>query len=144
MPEFSPADILRILPQSYPFLLIDKILELEPLKKVVALKNISINEAYFQGHFKDRPLMPGVLIIEAMAQAAIVLFWQEAGSEKKITPYLGSVKVRFLQPVFPGDQLKITVVPLKLLSGLAMVSAQAVVADKEVARGELSFSLKTD
>lgn len=136
--------IQKILPQSAPFLMIDRVLELEPQKKVVALKNVTINESFFEGHFADRPIMPGVLIIEAMAQASIVLFSKDiSGSEaKKTSYYLGAVKVRFLHPVYPGDQLKITVEPVKMIAGAAIVNAVACVGDKEVAKGELSFSAK--
>jgi 3-hydroxyacyl-[acyl-carrier-protein] dehydratase len=138
--------IQKILPQRFPFLMIDRILELEPGKKVVAVKNASINEAFFGGHFPGNPVMPGVLIIESMAQAAIMLFFSEeqAASAKKISYYLGSVKVRFLNPVFPGDQLKITVEPVKVVSNAGIVNAVAEVAAKEVARGELSFSIKEE
>lgn len=136
--------IQKILPQSAPFLMIDRVLELEPQKKIVALKNVTINEGFFEGHFPQRPIMPGVLIIEAMAQASIILFSKdiEASLEKKASYYLGAVKARFLQPVYPGDQLKITVEPLKMITGAAIVNAVASVSDKEVAKAELSFSAK--
>ena len=136
-------EIIKILPQRYPFLMIDRVLELEPGKKVVAVKNVSFNEEFFAGHFPGQPIMPGVLIIEAMAQASIVLFYGENSSAKKrMSYYLGSVKVRFLHPVFPGDQLKIVVEPIKVISGAAIVKAQAFVEEKEVAGGEISFIAK--
>jgi 3-hydroxyacyl-[acyl-carrier-protein] dehydratase len=124
--------------------MLDRVLELEYGKKVVAIKNITINEEFFAGHFPERPILPGVLIIEAMAQAAILLFYKEGvpPSEKKMAYYLGAVKVKFTHPVFPGDQLKITIEPIKLLSGQGLVNAVAQVGDKEVARGEISFSIK--
>lgn len=140
----SSEDLQKILPQRYPFLMIDKVEELEPNQKIVAIKNVSFNEGFFAGHFPDKPILPGVLIIESMAQAAIVLF----ASAKTDVPakdqayYLGSVKARFLQPVTPGDQLKITVEPIKVVSAAALVKAQAQVQDKEVAHAELSFSIK--
>lgn len=139
-------EIQKLLPQRPPFLMLDRVLELEPGKKVVAIKNITINEEFFAGHFPGKPVLPGVLIIEAMAQAAILLFYKEdyAAAEKKMSYYLGVVKVKFLNPVTPGDQLKITIEPIKLLSGQGLVSATAQVGDKEVARGELSFSLKVN
>ena len=137
-------EIQKILPQRYPFLMIDKVLESEPGKKVVAIKNVTINDGFFAGHFPDKPLMPGVLIIEAMAQAAILLFYSEESPAKKKQPayYLGAVRVRFLNPVFPGDQLKLTVEPVKAISGAAIVNATATVGAQEVAKGELSFSAK--
>jgi len=123
--------------------MIDRVLELEPGKKVVAVKNVSFNEEFFAGHFPGQPIMPGVLIIEAMAQASIVLFYGENPSiKKKVNYYLGSVKVRFLHPVFPGDQLKIVIEPVKVISGAAIVKAQAFVEEKEVAGGEISFIAK--
>ena len=135
-------EIQKILPQRPPFLMIDRVLELEPGKKVVAVKNVSFNEEFFAGHFPGRPIMPGVLIIEAMAQAAIVLFYGYKNPEnKKMSYYLGSVKVRFLAPVFPGEQMKITIEPVKLMSRAAIVNAVARVDDKDVARGEIIISM---
>jgi 3-hydroxyacyl-[acyl-carrier-protein] dehydratase len=137
-------EIQKILPQRVPFLMIDRVVELEPEKKVVAIKNVTFNEGFFAGHFPGKPIMPGVLIIEAMAQSSIILFYTHKNDSlgKKSSYYLGSVKVRFLNPVFPGDQLKITVEPVKMISGAALVNAVACVDDKEVAKGELSFSVK--
>jgi 3-hydroxyacyl-[acyl-carrier-protein] dehydratase len=135
-------EIQKILPQKYPFLMLDRVTELEPQKKVVALKNVSFNEGYFQGHFPGKPVMPGVMIIEAMAQAAIVLFYSPAQEEKPSAYYLAAVKARFLQPVFPGDQLEITVEATKIISGGAIVDAVARVGEKESARAELTFSAK--
>lgn len=137
-------EIQEILPQRYPFLMIDRVLELEPGKKVVALKNVSFNEEFFSGHFPGKPVMPGALIIEAMAQASIVLFYsgKPGLSAKSMSYYLGAVKMRFLHPVLPGDQLVITVEPLKMLSNIGIVSAQASIGAKVVARGEISLSAK--
>ncbi len=139
-------EIFKILPQRFPFVMIDRILELEPKKKVVAIKNISFNEEFFGGHFPGKPIMPGVLIIEAMAQASIILFYESKDvlKEKNMIYYLGAVKVRFSHPVTPGDQLKLVIEPLKILSNAAIVKAQAFVGDKEVASGELSFVAKED
>lgn len=144
MRNLDIEEIRKILPQRYPFLMIDRVLELDPGKKIVALKNVSFNEEYFSGHFPGQPIMPGILIIEAMAQASIVLFYgsQDPARNKKLSYYLGSVKVRFLNPVIPGDQLKITIEPLKMLSSAGIVKAQATVSDKEVAVGEISFMAK--
>ena len=104
------------------------------------------NEEFFGGHFPGKPIMPGVLIIEAMAQASIILFYEskDALKDKKMIYYLGGVKVRFSHPVTPGDQLKLVIEPLKVLSNAAIVKAQAFVAEKEVASGELSFVAKED
>ncbi|MDD5167031.1 MAG: 3-hydroxyacyl-ACP dehydratase FabZ [Candidatus Omnitrophica bacterium] len=137
-------EIQKILPQRFPFLMVDRVIELEPGKKVVAIKNVSFNEEFFGGHFPGQPIMPGVLIIEAMAQSAIILFYadKEETADKKLSYYLGSVKVRFLNPAFPGDQLKITVEPIKIISGAALVNATVYAGDKEIAKGEMSFSVK--
>ena len=143
---YNIEEIQKILPHRFPFLMIDRVTELEPGKRVVAIKNVSFNEGFFEGHFPGRPIMPGVLIIEAMAQASIMLFsaGQDLKQEKKATYYLGAAKVRFLNPVSPGDQLRLTIEPVKLLSNAAIVNAVAHVQDKEVARGELSFSVKEE
>lgn len=139
-------ELLNILPQRFPFLMIDRVIELDPGKKVVAIKNVSVNEQFFSGHFPALPIMPGVLIIEAMAQSAIVLFYtkKDLGQNKKMAYYLGNVKVRFLNPVYPGDQLRITVTPVKMLSNAAIVEARAEVGDKEAAHGEISLSVKEE
>lgn len=135
------VDIGKILPQRYPFLMIDRVLELEPGKKIVALKNVSMNEPFFPGHFPGKPIMPGVMMVEAMAQASIILFSAntQGDASSKTHYYLGAVKMRFLHPVVPGDQLKIFIEPVKIISTAGIVKAQAFVAEKEVACGELSF-----
>lgn len=137
-------EIQKILPQKFPFLMLDRVLELEPGKKIVALKNISFNEGFFAGHFPEKPVMPGALIIEAMAQAAIIMLYQpkEPSGNKKASYYLGAVKVRFLHPLTAGDQLKIEVEPIKVISGAGLVKARAEAGGKEVAAAELSFSVK--
>ncbi len=140
---FDIEAIQKALPQRYPFLMIDRVIELEPFKKVVAIKNVTINEGFFSGHFPDKPVMPGVLIIEAMAQSAIMLFYDsdQAVTENK-TFFLGSVKSRFLNPVFPGDQIKITVLVQKLISSGSIVEAVAEAGGKEICRAELGFMIK--
>ncbi len=125
--------------------MIDKVLELEPGRKAVSVKNISGNDIFFLGHFPDKAIMPGAAIIEAMAQTAIVLFAAAKGNEgtdAKPLYYFGSVKARFLHPVVPGDQLKITVVNVKTLPHGAYVSAEAFVDGKKVSEAELVFSTK--
>lgn len=123
--------------------MIDRVLELEPGKKVVAIKNVSINEGFFAGHFPEKPVFPGALIIEAMAQSSIMLFYSQGPSPKENPKYyLTCAKVRFLHPVFPADQLKITIEPIKLISSSGIVKATACVGDKEIASGELSFAVR--
>lgn len=140
-------EIKRIVPQRFPFIMIDRVLEIEPGKRAVAVKNISGNDMVFVGHFPDKAVMPGALIIEAMAQTAIVLFAtnKKRGEEdKKRIYYFGSVKARFLHPAVPGDQLKIKVENVKSLPNGAYVSGEAFVDDKKIAEAELVFSVKDE
>ncbi|MDD5044791.1 MAG: 3-hydroxyacyl-ACP dehydratase FabZ [Candidatus Omnitrophica bacterium] len=144
MPILNIEEIFKILPQRFPFLMIDRVTELEPGKKIVALKNVSANDDFIKGHFPGNPIMPGALIIEAMAQAAIILFHSpdEPSSAKKPTYYLSSVKVRFLHPVLPGDQIEIVIEPVKVITQAAIVNAEARVKGQKVAGGEISFMAK--
>lgn len=101
------VEIMKCLPHRYPFLLLDRIIEVVPEKRIVALKNVTINEPFFQGHFPGKPIMPGVLVIEAMAQAGGVLVYQSTGPDpfKGGIYFLGMDRVRFRKPVVPGDQI---------------------------------------
>ena len=139
-------EIKKLIPQRFPFIMIDKVLELEPGNYLISLKNITMNDNFFPGHFPDNPIMPGALIIEAMAQTAIVLFATEKEKPIKNEPppiyYFGSVKARFLHPVVPGDQLRIKVVNIKSLPTGAFVKAEASVDDKKVSEAELVFTKK--
>src|SRR5574337_1994366 len=111
-------EIKKLVPQRFPFLMVDKVLELEPGKSAVAVKNISGNDMVFLGHFPEKAIMPGALIIEAMAQTAIILFAKSrSGGDPGKSPlyYFGSVKARFLHPAVPGDRLRISVVNVKAL-----------------------------
>jgi len=106
--------IQKILPHRYPFLLVDAILEMERLKRIVAVKNVSINESFFQGHFPGKPIMPGVLIIESMAQAGGLLLLQEVPDrENKLLYFIAIDNARFRRPVVPGDQLIVEVTVLR-------------------------------
>jgi 3-hydroxyacyl-[acyl-carrier-protein] dehydratase len=139
--------IKRIIPQRFPFIMIDRVLEIEPGKRAVAVKNISGNDMVFVGHFPEKAVMPGALIIEAMAQNAIVLFAtnkKKGEEDKKRIYYFGSVKARFLHPAVPGDQLKIKVENVKSLPNGAYVSGEAFVDDKKIAEAELVFSVKDE
>ena len=139
-------EIKKLIPQRFPFIMIDKVLELEPGKEAIAIKNISGNDIFFLGHFPDIAIMPGVAIIEAMAQTAIILFAAGRKEEdgKKPLYFLGSVKARFLHAVMPGDQLKVKAINVKSLSTGAYVSAEAFVEDKKVSEAEFVFSMKID
>jgi 3-hydroxyacyl-[acyl-carrier-protein] dehydratase len=140
-------EIKKLLPQRFPFLMIDKVVEIEPGKHAVAVKNISGNDMVFLGHFPEKAVMPGALIIEAMAQTAIILFatgGTNDGRGKKPLYYFGSVKARFLHPAVPGDQLKIRVENVKSLPTGAFVSGEAFVDDKKISEAELVFSVKDE
>ncbi len=140
-------EIKKLIPQRFPFIMLDKVIELEPGKYAVAVKNISGNDMVFLGHFPDKAIMPGALIIEAMAQAAIILFATSGKSEsgnKKPLYFFGSVKARFFHPVVPGDQLKIRVENVKSLPSGAYVSGEAFVDDVKVSEAELVFSVKDE
>jgi 3-hydroxyacyl-[acyl-carrier-protein] dehydratase len=144
--QLDIEEIKKLIPQRFPFIMIDRVLELEPGKHAVSIKNVSANESFFQGHFPEKPVMPGALILEAMAQTAIVLFAVERKPEgsKKTIYYFGSAKARFFQAVVPGDQLKITVKNVKSLPTGAYVSGEATVDDKKVSEAELVFSVKDE
>jgi 3-hydroxyacyl-[acyl-carrier-protein] dehydratase len=140
-------EIKKLIPQRFPFIMIDRVLEIEPGKHATAVKNISGNDMVFQGHFPERAIMPGALIIEAMAQTAIILFATGGKSEhsaKKPLYFFGSVKARFLHPVVPGDQLTIRVENVKSLPSGAFVSGEAFVDENKIAEAELVFSVKND
>jgi 3-hydroxyacyl-[acyl-carrier-protein] dehydratase len=139
--------IKKFIPQRFPFIMIDRVLELEPGKEAVSVKSVSGNDIFFLGHFPEKAIMPGAAIIEAMAQTAIILFtagMEKKGNEKKPFYYLGSVKAHFLHPVVPGDQLKIRAVNVKSLPTGAYVSAEAFVEEKKVSEAELVFSVKDE
>lgn len=138
-------EILKLLPHKYPFLLVDRILELEPKISIKGIKNVTINEPFFQGHFPGQPIMPGVLIVEAMAQVAGVLAYQ-SGIEGKSMYFMGIENAKFRRPVIPGDQLVFEIKALKQrntvwkFSGTATVDGKtaceveftAMITDKEI------------
>lgn len=135
------TELQEILPQHYPFLLIDKVVELVEGKRIVAIKNVTANEHFFLGHFPGRPIMPGVLILEAMAQAAIVLYARSKRVEKdKVRYYFAKAQIKFKAPVVPGDQLRIEVDVQKMLAGGGIVDAKAFVKDALVADALVGFS----
>jgi len=141
----SPLDIMAImrrLPHRYPFLLIDRILKIVPGEEIVALKNVTMNEPFFQGHFPARPVMPGVLIMEALAQAGGVLASEIRGSDKQgeIIYFMGMDHVRFRRPVVPGDQLILEAQVLKMRSKVAKMAGRALVDGQVVAEAELMAS----
>ncbi len=133
--------IQKILPHRYPFLLVDRIIEMEEDKRIVGIKNVTVNEPFFSGHFPGRPIMPGVLIIEALAQTAGVLMLKKSENRGKLA-YLAAIdKVKLRKPVIPGDQLRLEIKVRKLRSKTGKIESQALVGGKVVAEAELIFSL---
>jgi 3-hydroxyacyl-[acyl-carrier-protein] dehydratase len=146
MVEMDIKQVLAHLPQRYPMLMIDRVTELDPGKRIVALKNVSANEPYFQGHFPNRPIMPGVLILEAMAQAAGILVFRSRGmkpDDKSIYYYVGIDNARFKKPVVPGDQLELEVLFERELRNIAKFSCVARVAGASVAEATILCSVQS-
>jgi beta-hydroxyacyl-ACP dehydratase FabZ len=139
---FDIEEIMRNVPHRYPFLLIDRIVEFEKDTRVTTLKNVTINEAQFQGHFPGKPVFPGVYIIENMAQSGCFLLIKSAGEiDANAVYYLGRVgKMAFKKPVVPGDQLVTTVRVVKKLGPTCMVECESHVGDALVAAGEMMFA----
>ncbi|MFQ5485769.1 MAG: 3-hydroxyacyl-ACP dehydratase FabZ [Desulfobacterales bacterium] len=140
---YDIVEIMKFLPHRYPFLLVDKIIDLVSGEKVVALKNVTMNEPFFQGHFPNMPIMPGVLIIEGMAQAGGVLAFDTMPEERRgdLIYFMGMDKVRFRKPVLPGDQLIFQLEIIKLRSKVVKMHGEAFVSEKRVAEAELMASL---
>ncbi len=136
--QLDILEIEKFLPHRYPFLLVDRVLELERLKRIVAIKNVSINEAFFQGHFPGQPVMPGVLILESMAQAGGLLLLQEIKDRSNKLLYLASMNnVKFRRPIVPGDQMRVEVNILAWKGDLCKIEATAHVDDKLCAEATL-------
>ena len=146
MAEMDIYQVLKYLPQRYPVLMIDKVKECEPGKRIVAIKNVSANEPHFQGHFPGRPIMPGVLILEAMAQAAGVLVFSAEGtsqeSERSVYYYVGIDNARFKRPVVPGDQLEIEVHFERELKNISKFSCVARVDGKVAAEATILCAMQ--
>jgi beta-hydroxyacyl-ACP dehydratase FabZ len=132
------VEILEILPHRYPFLLVDRILQIEPKKKAVGLKNVTVNEPFFQGHFPGRPIMPGVLILEAIAQVGGVLLLHDVPDRhSKLIYFTGIDRAKFRRPVVPGDQLRLEVEILKLRSWTCKLRGTAQVDGELAAEAEI-------
>ncbi len=139
---FNIQEIMDLLPHRYPFLLIDRVVEFEPTKRLVAIKNVTINEPFFQGHFPGHPIMPGVLVIEAMAQAgALIMMSEIPDREKKLAVFTGIERAKFRSQVTPGDQLRIEVEVLAFKSRMGRMAARATVDGKLACQATLSCAI---
>ena len=133
MTMVEQAEIQALLPHRYPFLLVDRIREFEPHKRIVGIKNVTVNEPFFQGHFPGRPVMPGVLIIEAMAQAGGVLVFKSGGPVGKTVMYLTGIdEAKFRKPVVPGDQLRFEIEVIKKRPPFWKMQGKAFVDNESV------------
>jgi len=132
-------EIMKVLPHAYPFLLVDRIVEIEPGKRIVGIKNVTYNEPFFPGHFSGRPIMPGVLIIEAMAQTAGVLAFKSLPEEdqNKLVYFLGMDNAKFRKPVIPGDQLRLELEVTRHRQSIWGFKGKAFVDGKVVAEADL-------
>lgn len=135
------ADIQQIIPHRYPFLLVDKILEVEPGKRAVGIKNVTANEPFFQGHFPENPIMPGVLIVEALAQTACVAGLSLEENKGKLGVFTGIDGVKFRRQVVPGDTLKLEAEFLVFKMGMGKVKVKATVDDELACEGEIKFAM---
>ena len=137
--------ILKQLPHRYPFILVDRVLSIDKGKSIKALKNVTINEPFFQGHFPHRPVMPGVLMLEALAQAAALLAFDTLGSspsDEMVYYFAGIDGARFKRPVEPGDQLTLEVELLRMKAGIFKFKARALVGDELTVEAELTCAMR--
>lgn len=134
-------EIQKIIPHRYPFLLVDKITEIEYGKRATGIKNVTINEPFFTGHFPQNPIMPGVLIVEAMAQVGAVAILGAQEHKGKLAVFTGIDKLRFRKQVVPGDTLRMEIEMIAMKRGIGKAKASAFVDDKLAASGELMFAI---
>jgi beta-hydroxyacyl-ACP dehydratase FabZ len=139
---YSIMDIMNFLPHRYPFLLVDRIVEIEGEKRIVGLKNVTINEPFFQGHFPGAPVMPGVLIIESMAQVAGVMIYRDMpDKDRKLIYFTGIENAKFRRPVLPGDQLRIEMQLLNRRNNFGKMNGKATVDGRLVAEATVAFAI---
>lgn len=141
MKKLDIREILKILPHRYPFLLVDKVEKLEPGKKIIAYKNVTINDYFFQGHFPSEPVMPGVLIIEALAQTGAIAVLSLEEFKGRIPYFAGINKARFRKKVVPGDTLKLVVEMVKLRGSAGLGKGKAYVKEQKAAEAEIMFMI---
>jgi 3-hydroxyacyl-[acyl-carrier-protein] dehydratase len=145
VPTMDINEIMRHLPHRYPFLLVDRVLECESGKRIKAVKNVTLNEPFFQGHFPGYPVMPGVLVIEAMAQVSAILAYVTRGERhdaKSLLFFAGIDDARFKRPVFPGDQLVLEAVELNVVRSVFKFAAKASVGGELVAEAQLMAAVR--
>lgn len=141
--QLDVSQIQKVIPHRFPFLLIDRVIEIVPDERLVAIKNVTVNEHHFVGHFPEEKVMPGVLMIEAMAQAACVFYHYSRNPEnKKYIYYLAKSTAKFHKIVVPGDQLKLVITPIKLLGKAGFVKGETFVGDELAVSAELGFGIK--
>lgn len=137
-------EIMKILPHRYPFLLVDRIISLEKGSKIVGIKNVTSNEQFFEGHFPGNPIMPGVLTVEAMAQAAGILAFYSSETEYRGVYFMSIERAKFRKPVVPGDQMRLEVTLLKQRSNVWKFSGIALVDDRVVSEAEFTAMTTTE
>ncbi|HYN23062.1 MAG TPA: 3-hydroxyacyl-ACP dehydratase FabZ [Thermoanaerobaculia bacterium] len=141
-PKMDIEWILSVLPHRYPILLVDRVLEIEPKKRIVAIKNVTINEPYFMGHFPGRPVVPGVLLVEGLAQAGGLLLLQDIPDrEKKLIYFMGIEEAKFRRPVVPGDQVRYELEVLRLRSSYAKLAGKVLVDGQLCAEAVISSAM---
>ncbi len=137
-------EIMQILPHRYPMLLVDRVLECDDKDRIVALKNITINEPFFNGHFPGRPIMPGVLQLEAMAQAGGILLSRQTGIKGQVPLFMAIDKARFRRPIVPGDAMRIEVTMLNRRARVVRVQGRVLVDGQPASEAELMFMFTTE
>ena len=138
---FRIQKIMELLPHRYPFLLVDRIVEWDPGKRIVGIKNVTINEPFFQGHFPGHPIMPGVLIVEALAQTGGILALKAMGGGKRIAYFTGIDNVKFRRPVVPGDQLRLEITVIAHKGPVWKMRGEALVDGALVAKGDVTATI---
>jgi 3-hydroxyacyl-[acyl-carrier-protein] dehydratase len=141
--ELSNVEIRKIIPHRFPFLLIDKVIDVDPGKYCIAVKNVTANEPQFTGHFPDQPIMPGVLVVEALAQAGAVCALSMPENKDKLALFVGIDGFRFKRQVFPGDQIRLEVKVESIKMGIFKCFGRATVGDDVVAEGRLMAAVRT-